>query len=160
MAKAKKTNAVRLLDSLRISFETIEYEIEDEHNDGISVAQKVGKDPEEVFKTLVTHSQSGQHYVFVIPVTAELDLKKAAQAAGEKKIEMLPLKLLLQTTGYIKGGCSPLGMKKVFPTFVDEQVEILNTITCSAGRVGLQMTLSTDDFITATEATIVPLCKL
>lgn len=159
MAKAKKTNAIRFLESYSISFDTISYEIDDEHNDGISVALKVGKDPDEVFKTLVTKGQSGQHYVFVIPVTGELDLKKGAKAAGEKRIEMLPLKLLLPTTGYVKGGCSPLGMKKDFPTFVDEQIEIVDMLTCSAGKIGLQMTLTKDNFLQATGATIVDLCK-
>lgn len=152
--KVKKTNALRLLDSLNIPYESREYEIDDHMNDGLSVALKVGQDPEEVFKTLVTHNSSGDIYVFVIPVTAELNLKKAAHAAGVKKIEMLPLKDLLKTTGYVKGGCSPIGMKKVFPTFVDEQIEIIDTITFSGGKVGLQLILTPADFLNATEATV------
>lgn len=152
--KVKKTNALRMLDSLSISYESREYEIDDAMNDGLSVAQKVGQDPEEVFKTLVTQSSTGDILVFVIPVTAALNLKKAAFAAGVKKIEMVPLKDLFDTTGYVKGGCSPIGMKKQFSTFVDEQIEILDTITFSGGKVGLQLILTPEDFLKATEATV------
>lgn len=159
MAKVKKSNAVRLLESLNIPFETSSYEIDDHANDGVSVAEKIGKDPEEVFKTLVTKATSGAIYVFVIPVTAELDLKKGAKAAREKRVEMLPLKELLPTTGYVKGGCSPLAMKKSFTTFVDEQLLLLEYITCSAGRLGLQMTLDCDSFLRATAATVFDLCS-
>lgn len=158
MAKIKKTNAIRLLDSENISYIATEYDVSDNLIDGVSVAQKVGKDPEEVFKTLVTVGHSGENYVFVIPVTGELDLKKAAKAAGEKKIEMIPMKDLLKTTGYVKGGCSPLGMKKSFSTFVDEQIEIVESITFSGGKVGLQLTVVTGDFLRSTGAQVTALC--
>lgn len=135
-----KTNALRMLDAKGVSYEVHLYDNEDGAIHGTAVAEKVGKAPETVFKTLVAHSGPNL-YVFVIPVAEELDLKKAAKAAGEKKIEMLPLKDLLKWTGYVRGGCSPIGMKKQYPTFIEHSAEILDTIAVSAGKIGMQMEL-------------------
>jgi Cys-tRNA(Pro)/Cys-tRNA(Cys) deacylase len=136
-----KTNAMRILDAKKIAYEVLIYDNEDGKIHGTAVAEKIGRAPESVFKTLVSHSGNNL-YVFVIPVGEELDLKKAAKAAGEKKIEMLPLKDLQKWTGYIRGGCSPVGMKKLFPTFIDSSAEVLNTIAVSAGKIGMQMELA------------------
>lgn len=144
MAKTKipKTNALRALDSHRIEYKVRTYEAPDGFLDGVSVAKQVGMDPREVYKTLVV--QGGrEHYVCVIPVECELDLKKAARHFGEKKIEMIPARDITPVTGYIKGGCSPIGMKKLFKTAIANQAEDMNLITVSAGKVGLQVTLST-----------------
>lgn len=142
---AEKTNAVRLCDSHRVSYKLYEYDSADGALDGMSVAEKVGRQPEEVFKTLVTVGQSKSHYVFVIPVHMELDLKKAAKAVGEKYIEMIPVKDLLKTTGYVKGGCSPIGMKKTFVTVFDETLILLDEVVFSAGRIGLQLCIPVND---------------
>lgn len=143
-SKVTKTNAMRALDSLHISYEYTTY-ASDGFMDGLSVAQAVGKNPDSVFKTLVTVGASRQNYVFVIPVAAELDLKKAAASVGEKSIAMLPAKEITATTGYIKGGCSPIGMKKSFPTVIDASAQGQTAITCSAGKLGLQITLAPAD---------------
>ncbi|WP_307399379.1 Cys-tRNA(Pro) deacylase [Paenibacillus anaericanus] len=135
-----KTNAMRMLDAKKISYEVISYDNEDGLIHGTAVAEKIGRAPEGVFKTLVAHSGPNL-YVFVIPVASELDLKKAAKVAGEKKIEMLPVKDLLKWTGYIRGGCSPVGMKKLYPTFIDNSAERLALMAVSAGKIGLQMEL-------------------
>ena len=133
-----KTNAVRTLDKNHIPYRLHAYEPGDSV-DGVSVAAKLGQDPEKVYKTLVTKGKSGGHHVFVIPVAEELDLKKAARAAGEKAVEMIPVKDLLKTTGYIRGGCSPVGMKKTFPTVIHAAAEDLDAFWVSAGRIGLQI---------------------
>ncbi len=133
-----KTNAVRTLDKNHIPYRLHAYEPGDSV-DGVSVAAKLGQDPEKVYKTLVTKGKSGGHHVFVIPVAEELDLKKAARAAGEKAVEMIPVKDLLKTTGYIRGGCSPVGMKKTFPTVIHAAAEDLDAFCVSAGRIGLQI---------------------
>lgn len=135
-----KTNAMRMLDAKKIGYEVFVYDNEDGLIHGTAVAEKIGKPPEIVFKTLVSHSGPNL-YVFVIPVAEELDLKKAAKAAGEKKIEMLPVKELQKWTGYIRGGCSPIGMKKLYPTFIDSSAEGLETMAVSAGKIGQQMEL-------------------
>ncbi len=142
---AEKTNAVRLCDIQQLSYKLYEYESSDGALDGMSVATKIGKLPEEVFKTLVTVGQSKNHYVFVVPVESELDLKKAAKAVGEKFIEMIPMKDLLKTTGYVKGGCSPIGMKKTFETVFDETLILLDEVVFSAGKIGLQICIKTED---------------
>lgn len=139
--QVSKTNAMRILDAKKISYEVLSYDNEDGKIHGIAVAEKIDRDPEAVFKTLVSHSGPSL-YVFVIPVGAELDLKKAAKAAGEKKIEMLPVKDLLKWTGYVRGGCSPVGMKKIYPTFIDSSAEPLAKMAVSAGKIGLQMELA------------------
>ncbi|TYS46880.1 Cys-tRNA(Pro) deacylase [Bacillus infantis] len=136
-----KTNAMRLLDAARLEYNSLSYDSKDGKIDGVSVAGKIGRDPEQVYKTLV--AQAGRNvYVFIIPVEAELDLKKAAKAAGEKKVEMIPVKDIQKLTGYIRGGCSPVGMKKLYPTFIDSQGEELESIIVSGGKIGLQIELA------------------
>ncbi len=137
----EKTNVLRLVGSLGLPYREHTYE-PNASLSGAEVAQMLGQDPERVFKTLVTTGKSGAHYVFMLPVGAELDLKKAAKAVGEKAIEMLRSKDLLGLTGYIHGGCSPIGMKKQFPTTVHETAQLYETILFSAGRVGCQIELA------------------
>lgn len=152
MKKFNKTNAMRILDSLNIDYDYINYECEDGHIDGISVAHKTGQNPEAVFKTLVAVGHSKELYVFCIPVEYELDLKKAAKTSNEKNIEMLPLKELTKNTGYIRGGCSPIGMKKHYKTFIDETSLLQDKILVSAGVIGTQIVIKPDDLIVAAEA--------
>ncbi len=143
MAKAEKTNVMRLLDSKKIPY-TVHYYGDTDAVSGTEVAAVLGEAPEKVFKTLVTIGRSKQHYVFIIPVREELDLKKAAAASGEKSIEMIKAKELLPLTGYIHGGCSPMGMKKQFPSFMDDSALLLDTVCVSAGKIGFQVELSPD----------------
>ncbi len=145
--KEKKTNAMRILDGKKIEYKSFSYEAEDGKIDGISVAAKVGKRNEEVYKTLVAESTSRELYVFVIPVDKELDLKKAAKVCGEKKIDLIAVKDILAKTGYIRGGCSPVGMKKNYKTFIDSSAENLETITVSGGKIGLQIELKLQDLL-------------
>lgn len=147
MAKDKrlKTNAMRILDSKKISYEMLSYESEDGKIDGISVAHKIGVDEKNVFKTLVAQGTSKELYVFVIPVAEELDLKNAAKIAGEKKVEMIQVKDILKYTGYIRGGCSPIGMKKSYKTFFHESAKDLDFIIVSAGKIGHQIKLTPKD---------------
>ena len=141
----EKTNVMRLLDAKSIPYEAREYD--PEITSGPLVAAALGEDPDTVFKTLVTEGPKKEHFVFVIPVNAELDLKKAAKAARVKSIAMIPQKELLPLTGYIHGGCSPCGMKKPFPTFRDETAELFPSIFVSAGRRGYQVGISPSDII-------------
>ena len=136
-----KTNVLRILDKAKIAYTYTTYETEDGKIDGVSVANKVGKAKEEVFKTLLVRGKTGTCYVCVIPVYLELDLKKVSKVCEEKKIEMLPVGELLGTTGYIRGGCSPIGMKKLFKTYIHESAKNLESITISAGKIGVQVTL-------------------
>lgn len=154
MAKNKvaKTNAMRTLDSLHIPYEYTAYPC-DGFMDGVSVAKAVNRAPEECFKTLVTVAASRINYVFVIPVAAELDLKKAAASVGEKSIAMLPAKNITATTGYVKGGCSPIGMKKRFTTIIDASARELADMTVSAGKLGLQITLAPQALAEVCQAT-------
>jgi len=149
--KIAKTNAARILDKEKIAHEVLQYDPEDGKIDGISVAAKIGYPPEIVYKTLVAAGSSKQNYVFVIPVAEELDLKAAAKAAGEKKIEMVPVKDILALTGYIRGGCSPMGIKKLFPTFLSGQAKELPEIIVSAGKIGMQLKMSPKDLIQVTK---------
>jgi len=153
MAKEKtvKTNAMRILDSLKISYEMQSYEC-DEFVDGITTADTLGLDHKLVYKTLVTVAKSKQYYVFVIPIEAELDMKAAARAVNEKALEMIPLKELTNVTGYIRGGCTAIGMKKVFPTVLDASVEGLPHLHVSGGKPGLQLKLSVEDYLKASKA--------
>ena len=144
-ASAEKTNVMRVLEQHKIPYTPHEYPHGKEAVDGASVAHLLGQDPAQVFKTLVARGKSGGFHVFVIPVEKELDLKKAAKAVGEKAVEMLKSKELLGLTGYIHGGCSPIGMKKQFPTAVDETAQLYDTIVFSAGRIGHQIELAPDD---------------
>ena len=148
MAKKKdeKTNVMRVLEQAGIPY-TAHFYPADGPIDGVSVAAFLGQDPEQVFKTLVTKAASGNYYVFDIPVVENLDLKKAAKAVGEKSIAMIPQKDLLPLTGYIHGGCSPVGMKKQFPTVFHETVVLFDTICVSAGKIGAQVELSPEDLI-------------
>lgn len=139
-----KTNAMRILDAMRVSYQLHTYE-PGESVDGVSVAAKMGMDVNKVYKTLVTQGKGGGFFVFVIPVARELDLKKAARAAGEKSVEMIPVKEINRHTGYIRGGCSPVGMKKKYPTFIDESARALPTMVVSGGRIGLQMEIAPED---------------
>ena len=146
MKKEEKTNVMRVLDGKKIPYESHSYK-PDATMTGEEIAGILGEDPQNVFKTLVTQGKSGAYYVFVVPVQAELDLKKAAKASGEKAISMIKQKELLPLTGYVHGGCSPIGMKKQFPTFIHETVSSLDKVFVSAGKVGFQIELSTDDLI-------------
>lgn len=148
MAKVK-TNAMRILDAQKVPYEIFTYDANDGKIDGVTVATKIGRPAEQVFKTLVAVGASKGLYVFVIPVEAELDLKKAAREAGEKNVEMLPVKDIQKHTGYIRGGCSPIGMKKSYPTFVDESAQGLETIIVSAGKIGFQVELGPDELLKA-----------
>ncbi|NLY79156.1 MAG: Cys-tRNA(Pro) deacylase [Lysinibacillus sp.] len=159
MAKKKlaKTNAVRLLDHFNVNYELLSYEVSDDV-DGISVANKIGHSVSHVYKTLVTCG-GGKFFVFVIPVSEELDLKATARISGEKKIDMLPLKDLLATTGYVRGGCSPIGMKKQFPTFIDESAKELEYMIVSAGKIGMQIKLAPKDLERITGGMFAPVTK-
>ena len=148
--KAPKTNAARILDREKITYEQLQYSTDDGKTDGVSVAAKIGFPVEAVYKTLVAVGTSKSHYVFLVPAAAELDLKLAAKACGEKKIEMVPVKEILPLTGYVRGGCSPLGMKKTFPTFIANEVTTLEEIIVSAGKIGAQLKLSPDDLLQET----------
>lgn len=141
--KQAKTNAIREVEAAGIPFEYLTFQCEGAPS-GVEVASMLGQDPDHVFKTLVTTAKSGDHYVFMIPVAEELDLKKAASAVGEKAIAMLPAKELLPLTGYVHGGCSPVGMKKQFPTVIDETAQLFDTILYSGGRIGCQLETSPD----------------
>lgn len=144
--KEEKTNVMRVLDQKKIPYTAHTYDPES-GIDGVSVARSLGQDPASVFKTLVARGASGGYYVFDIPVAATLDLKKAAHAVGEKSVAMLPQKELLPLTGYVHGGCSPVGMKKQFPTVFHETVELFDTICVSAGKIGAQVEVAPADLI-------------
>lgn len=147
MAKKKivKTNAIRLVEQKKISYKEYAYEWQENHLGADAVAAKLGQNPAQVFKTLVAVGNKTGVIVAVIPGNHELDLKKLAQLSGNKKVEMLHLKDLEQTTGYICGGCSPIGMKKLFPTFIDESANDFATIIISAGKRGLQLEIAPSD---------------
>ena len=145
MAKGiQKTNVMRVLDQKKVAYNTYSY-ADTEAISGVEVAAVLGQNPKQVFKTLVTVGASKKNYVFVIPVCAELNLKKAAKAVGEKSIEMIKSKELLPLTGYIHGGCSPIGMKKFFTTTIDETSKDWDTIIFSAGKIGYQVEVSLED---------------
>lgn len=148
----EKTNVIRILESKKIKFETLHYQAEEPY-DGVSAAHKIEKPPEQVFKTLVTEGKSGNKYVFVIPVDKELDLKKAAHIVNEKSVQMLPLKELLGLTGYLRGGCSPIGMKKLFKTVVHETAKNFDMIYVSGGKRGVQIGIKSDDLCNIVHAT-------
>ncbi|WKY45906.1 Cys-tRNA(Pro) deacylase [Eubacteriaceae bacterium ES2] len=141
---SEKTNVMRILDQKKIKYKHFEYDPTGDFS-GEAVAIALSQSPKQVFKTLVTVGKSGDHYVFVIPVNQELDLKKAAKAVGEKSVAMIKLKELLPLTGYIHGGCSPIGMKKFFTTTFDSSAEAFSTIIFSAGKIGFQVELSPDN---------------
>lgn len=150
--KAGKTNALREIEAAGIEHQFIMFEC-DEALSGVEVADKLGQDPDRVFKTLVTQAKSGQHYVFMVPAACELDLKKAAAAVGEKAIAMIKARDLLPLTGYVHGGCSPIGMKTAFPTAIDETAQLYDTIMFSGGRIGCQVEMAPDDLATLVDLT-------
>ncbi len=159
MANSTKTNAVRLLEKAKISFDTVPYEVDENDLAATHVASQLGEDIAQVFKTLVLHGDKTGFFVCVIPGDKEVDLKKAAKVAGAKKAEMLPMKELLPTTGYIRGGCSPIGMKKPFPTFFDETALDFDVIYVSAGMRGLQIKINPRDLINFVKASTADLTK-
>lgn len=154
--KKERTNVMRLLDSLEVQFKEHTYPA-DTALSGTEVAELIGEDPGRVFKTLVTVGASHEHYVFVIPVNSELNLKKAAKAVGEKSIEMIKSRELLPLTGYIHGGCSPIGMKKFFITTIDESAILYDAIIFSAGKIGFQVEISLDELHKAIEFSLAEL---
>ena len=157
MSKEDKTNVMRLLDQAKIPYTPHSYD--PNVTDGMTIARLLGEDPNATFKTLVTVSETGAHFVFVVPVNRELDLKACARAAGVKSIAMIPQKELLPLTGYIHGGCSPVGMKKNFPCFFDASSDPLEEITLSAGKVGRQVTVPKEAFFRYCRAKVAPFSR-
>lgn len=150
-AKESKTNAIREVEAAGVPCEVRTFECE-EALSGVEVADMLGLDPDRVFKTLVTVGKSGEHYVFMVPVAEELDLKRAAKAVEEKAVEMIKSRELLPLTGYVHGGCSPIGMKKQFPTVIDETAQLFDAICFSGGRIGCQLEMAPNDL-----ASLIPL---
>ena len=159
MAKPIKTNVLRHLDAVKIPYETREYDVSDENYDGTLVAAKVNLPAEMIYKTLVLTGDKTKYLVCVIPVEKELDLKAVARATGNKSVAMLPQKELLPLTGYLRGGCSPIGMKKALPTFLQEDAQNLERISVSAGVRGCQVILAVDALVTCTKAVFAALCR-
>ena len=157
MGKEAKTNAMRILEREKIPYTAHEYEHGDGAIDGVSVAQKMGEDPACVYKTLVTRSASGNYFVFVVPVADELDLKKAARSVGEKSVAMIHVADINTITGYIRGGCSPVGMKKQYVTVMDESILSHEKVYVSGGRIGTQVCLAPADLVRAARATTAPI---
>ena len=147
--KEKKTNAMRILEKKQINFEINTYECE-EFIDGVHIADKLGQSYEQSFKTLVLQGKSRMYYVFVVPIAREVDLKKAAKVVGEKSLEMVPVKEIYAVTGYIRGGCTPIGMKKQYPTIIHESAQDFRQIIISGGKLGVQIFLSPQDLLTVT----------
>jgi Cys-tRNA(Pro)/Cys-tRNA(Cys) deacylase len=143
----QKTNAVRILENLKIDFSLVEYLSNENELDALSVARKINEEPESVFKTLVAKGNDKEHYVFCIPGNIELNLKKAALACGNKSVELIKVKELLPLTGYMRGGCSPIGMKKTFKTYIDETALLFDEIFVSAGIRGQQIKLNPHDLL-------------
>lgn len=148
MAKKFKTNALRMLDKAKIPYLIKEYEYDEEHLDGRHVASQVDMDPNAIFKTLVLHDHHNEHLVCCVPVLEEIDLKKLAKLAGRKSVEMIHQKDLLSVTGYMRGGCSPVGMKKQFPTYIDESILKVDEVAFSAGKRGYQMIVNVQQILT------------
>ena len=148
MAKKFKTNALRMLDKVKIPYSIKEYEYDEEHLDGRHVASQVDMDPNVIFKTLVLHDHHNEHLVCCVPVLEEIDLKKLAKLAGRKSVEMIHQKDLLSVTGYMRGGCSPVGMKKQFPTYIDESILKVDEVAFSAGKRGYQMIVNVQQILT------------
>ncbi|WP_282629386.1 Cys-tRNA(Pro) deacylase [Empedobacter sedimenti] len=144
-SKTAKTNAVRLLDTHAITYQLREYEVDEEHVDALHVAQSLQVNPESIYKTLVLKGNVDAYLVAIIPANTHLDMKKFAKISGNKNCEMLPLKDLLNVTGYIRGGCSPIGMKKQFPTYIEELATLQENICISAGKRGLQIILNPEE---------------
>lgn len=156
MAKDKenKTNVMRILDKEKVPYKFYFYDHEDGAIDGVAVARKLNQNVEQVFKTLVTKGASGAFYVFVVPVAKELHLKSAAKSVGEKSVEMIHVNEINRATGYIRGGCSPIGMKKLYRTVVDKSCEALPTIIVSGGKIGAQVEVSPQDLLRLVQGTV------
>lgn len=152
--KSKKTNAMRMLDRNHIDYKVNNYPVTEAHMDGTRVAQLVGVSVDEVFKTLVLENAQHEHFVFIIPVNATLNMKLAAKSVKEKKLHLMPLDDLKRVTGYVRGGCSPIGMKKIFPTVIDSQSERLDAVYVSGGERGTQIQIKVTDLITQTKAQV------
>lgn len=152
-----KTNVMRILDKAKIPYQPHFYGHDDGQIDGIAVAGKLGQDPARVFKTLVTKGASGNYRVFEVPVAKELDLKKAAKAAGEKSVSMIHVSEINAVTGYIRGGCSPVGMKKQYLTVLDDTAAAFDTIMVSGGKIGTQVELDPDDLLRLVRGSYAPL---
>lgn len=145
--KLEKTNAMRILDKAKVDYKTYTYDAEDGVIDGISVAHKCNQDPKKVYKTLITRGASKNYFVFVIPVEYELDLKKCAKVVGEKSVEMIHVSEINSVSGYIRGGCSPIGMKKQYKTILDESCKTLDTIIFSGGKIGFQIEMKLEELL-------------
>ncbi|QLK85479.1 Cys-tRNA(Pro) deacylase [Staphylococcus sp. 17KM0847] len=154
MKKMKKTNAMRILDRAKIMYETRTFEVDDEHIEGLEVAKRIDVSEKQVYKTLVLENAQREHFVFVVPVSAHLDMKAAAASVGEKKLHLMPLEDLKKITGYIRGGCSPIGMKTQFPTVIDASVEQFDQMFVSAGQRGVQMGLAPQALIEVVNAEV------
>lgn len=152
--KSKKTNAMRMLDRNHIDYKVNNYPVTEAHMDGTRVAQLVGVSVDDVYKTLVLENAQHEHFVFIIPVNATLNMKLAAKSVKEKKLHLMPLDDLKRVTGYVRGGCSPIGMKKLFPTVIDSQSERLDTVYVSGGERGTQIQIKVTDLITQTKAQV------
>ena len=159
MAGIQKTNVARLLDKAKIHYELVPYTVDENNLAADHVAEELGEDINQVFKTLILHGDRSGHFVCVVPGNTEVDLKKAAKAAGAKKAEMIPMKELLPLTGYIRGGCSPIGMKKPFPTFFHQTALDFDIIFVSAGVRGLQLKINPQDLISYVKAEVVDLVQ-
>ena len=160
--RLQKTNAMRELEAAGVPFSTVTYEMDETDTSselGLHIAQRLGEDPAASFKTLVCVAPSGGHVVCCIPVAAELDLKKAAAAAGEKSLSLMHVRDLEPVTGYVRGGCSPVGMKKRFPTLIDETAQLFDEIHVSGGRRGLSLALSPDDLARFCDATLADIVR-
>lgn len=155
--KINKTNVARLLDKAKIAYQLVPYEVDENDLSATHVAEQLGENVEQVFKTLILHGDKSGYFVCVIPGADEVDLKKAAKVSGNKKCEMIPVKELLPLTGYIRGGCSPIGMKKHFPTYIHLSAENFENIYVSAGQRGLQVLLAPADLIRETNASLADL---
>lgn len=157
--KVSKTNVARLLDKAKVTYRLVPYEVDENDLSATHVAEQLGEDVGQVFKTLVLHGDKSGYFVCIIPGADEVDLKKAAKVSGNKKCEMIPMKELLPLTGYIRGGCSPIGMKKHFPTYIHETAEVADRLFVSAGERGLQVELSPADLIREARAEVADLVK-
>ena len=159
MAGIQKTNVARLLDKAKIPYELVPYTVDENNLAADHVAEELGEDINQVFKTLILHGDRSGHFVCVVPGNTEVDLQKAAKAAGAKKAEMIPMKELLPLTGYIRGGCSPIGMKKPFPTFFHQSALDFDVIYVSAGVRGLQLKINPQDLISYVRANVTDLIQ-
>ena len=157
--KINKTNVARLLDKAKVAYQLVPYEVDENDLSATHVADQLGENVAQVFKTLVLHGDKSGYFVCVIPGADEVDLKKAAKVSGNKSCEMIPVKELLPLTGYIRGGCSPIGMKKQFPTVFDQSVEGLDTITVSAGKIGAQVEVAPSALAELVRGSFAPVAK-